>query len=113
MRTGGKTGSQGLGLVLFVPRKQAGTREGPLAGNAVLGKKTNTGFAESPGEWSYVHGSVTLLLEYSPRESLHGPTKGSAQEHSIYPSIIPGMGGGGILRAHPGRMSSQKPTMEY
>ena len=46
-------------------------------------------------------------------QSLHGPTKGSAQEHSIYPSIIPGMGGGGILRAHPGRMSSQKPTMEY
>lgn len=77
------------------------------------GGKKNTGFAESAGEWSYVHDSMTLLLEYSPREILHGPTKGCAQEHSICPSIIPGMGSGGILRAHPGRMSSWKFTMEY
>ena len=78
-----------MGLVLFVPRKQAGTREGPLAGNAVLGKKqTNTGFAESPGEWSYVHGSVTLLLEYSPKVSMDPPREVPKNTASIPASFL-------------------------
>lgn len=48
----------------------------------------------------YVHGSVTLLLEYNPREILPRIHEGM-DPRTFVPASSPVTGGGGNLRAHP------------
>lgn len=58
-----------MGPVLLVPTKREGWNKGaPQAGSVVLGKKH--GLCWESWWMNYVHGSVTLPLEYSPSEIL-------------------------------------------